>query len=469
MTTAIIIINVVLAAAVGITVVGLLAWSIVGGRSLRAAAARCHRPLLALGVVAGLAIVASPAVAGGTGAISGTVTNNAAAPAPLANICVQAQNPGTGATVAWTTTNASGQYTITGVPTGSYKVDFYDCGSAGYLTQYYNNQPSFAAGASVSVTAPATTSGINAKMVQGGKIKGTVTNNAAAPVALANICVEAQNSAGTRLAPTAKTNASGQYTLGPLPTKSYKVEFYDCSGVGYVTQYYNNEPSLATGNLAAVTAPATTSGINAKMALGGKIKGTVTNNAAAPVPLGNMCVAAFPPSGYSAVAFAKTNASGAYALLGLPTGSYKVEFYDCNGTNYIYQYYNNQTTLGSAKLVSVTAPNATSGINAKLVLGGKISGTVTNNAASPSPLANICVEVYTPGGSLVMSSSTVANGQYTIASVAPGSYKVEFIDCKNAAYVTQYFNNKASLATANSVSVTGAVTTTGISVKLVHV
>jgi hypothetical protein len=280
-------INVVLVAAAGITTVGLIGWTIVGqGRGTRRAAstARIRRPLLVVGFACCLAILASPAAATGTGAIAGKVTNNAASPAPLANLCVYAYDASTGKSAGSTKTSATGQYTVSGLATGS-----------------------------------------------------------------------------------------------------YKVEFYDCSGAGYVTQFYWYKPNLATAGKVSVTAPGTTAGINAKMALGAKIKGTLTNNAASPAPLANICVLAFPPSGYSAVAYAQTNLAGQYTLAGLPTGSYKVEFYDCTHTFYITQYYDNQPNIGNAKLIAVTAPNATSGINAKLVRGGNISGTVTNNAASPAP------------------------------------------------------------------------------------
>jgi hypothetical protein len=302
-----------------------------------------------------------------------------------------------------------------------------------------------------------------------GTIAGTVTNNAAVPAPLANVCVYAYHAQNGSSAGSTTTGANGQFTIPNLQTGSYKVEFYDCSGAGYVTQYYDGKGTLAQATAVSVTAPNTSSGINAKLAMGAKIKGTVTNNAASPMPLSNMCVAAFTPSSFSAIAFAHTNSLGNYMLRGLPTGSYVVEFYDCTGTYYIAQYYDNQPNFGNGKLVPVTAPNATTGINAKLVRGGNISGTVTDNAASPKPLANICVEVYTSSNAFVMGGSTTANGQYTIASVPPGSYKLEFVDCKNSLYVTQYYSKKTSLANANAVSVAAASTTGSINAQLVHI
>jgi hypothetical protein len=204
------------------------------------------------------------------------------------------------------------------------------------------------------------------------------------------------------------------------------------------------------------------------MVHGGKITGNVTDKAAVPVPLANMCVAAFHPTSFTPQSSAKTGPAGNYVLQGLATGSYKIEFYDCNGTDYIGTYYNNKTDFNNGDLVSATTGATTSAINTKMVLGGKISGTVTDNAASPAPLANICVQAFTAAGSPVMATSTTATGQYTMPSVPAGSYKVEFSDCQHATYITQYYKNQPSLATANSLSVTKAVTTTAIDAKLAH-
>jgi hypothetical protein len=67
-----------------------------------------------------------------------------------------------------------------------------------------------------------------------------------------------------------------------------------------------------------------------------------------------------------------------------------------------------------------------------------------------------------------MGTSTTATGQYTMPSVHAGSYRVEFDDCQQAAYITQYYSNQPSLATANPISVTKAATTTTINAKMVH-
>lgn len=114
------------------------------------------------------------------GKISGTVTS-AITHAGLAKIGVDVVNAKSGEEFlsGATLTNSKGEYTVNGLPTGSYKVAFYweeseaefkacehavQCPSP-YLTQWYDNQPSEVSANPVAATNGATTSGVDAAMV----------------------------------------------------------------------------------------------------------------------------------------------------------------------------------------------------------------------------------------------------------------------------------------------------------------
>src|SRR5207248_444994 len=299
---------------------------------------------------------------------------------------------------------ATGHYSIAGLATDSYSVQFSDCGGTGYVTQFYNNQSSFSSANPVSVTAGATTANINAAMVLGGTITGTVTDNAATPAPLANICVDAMPSIVGGSGGFAQTDASGSYTIVGLATASYSVQFSDCDNGGYVTQYYNNQPNQSSANLVSVTVGATTANINAAMMQGGSIAGTVTNSAATPVALASICVSARSSSG-DTNGFTETDSAGNYSIRGLATGSFTVQFSDCRGTGYLAQYYNNQSSLSTANLVSVTEGVMTGNINVAMSLGGSITGTVTNTAATPVALVGICVIAYPSAGGFSVSAN----------------------------------------------------------------
>ncbi len=272
-----------------------------GGRSGPAAGrtgttpGRRPRPTVAL-IVGPCLVLAALLMAPGAGAetggaISGAVTS-ASTHAPLGGIRVCAESTvvevapppheeGEGAETeseapsgsGCATTDGSGQYTISGLSSGSFYVEFGgSSASEDYVTQFYNGKLAAAEAEQVPVTGPGTTSGINAEMQLGAEISGTVTE-AASGAPLAHIAVCAQARTGPRAgegAPCALTNSSGAYTIYGLPSASYTISFSELFGLGsgrrFELQYYNDKSSAAEATVLQLTAPNVTSGIDAALA-----------------------------------------------------------------------------------------------------------------------------------------------------------------------------------------------------------
>jgi hypothetical protein len=178
----------------------------------------------------------------------------------------------------------------------------------------------------------------------------------------------------------------------------------------------------------------------------GTITGTVTHAAA---PLEKVEVKVFDAKTEAFVGSASTNATGEYTATVSP-GSYKVGFFPASGSKFITQYYNKAFSLSTAEAVTVLEGKATEHINAELGEGGTISGTVTD--AHGVPLANISVSASTEtssGGSAI----TLADGKYTLAGLAPGSYTVGFFPAFGLNFVPQYYNGAASFREATPVLV----------------
>ena len=181
------------------------------------------------------------------GRITGTVTDASTKKAISgASVCA---SPSGG--LGCTTTNANGEYTITGLASGEYTVKF---SASTYASQNYNNQPIGAKPTPVVVTAGATTSAINAALQPSGQITGKVTD-AASKKALsgATVCTAEGEDCVT-------TNEAGEYTLAGLGGGNYTVMF---SATGYVSQYYNGKANASEATPVSVKAGATTTAINA--------------------------------------------------------------------------------------------------------------------------------------------------------------------------------------------------------------
>jgi hypothetical protein len=285
-----------------------------------------------------------------------------------------------------------------------------------------------------------------------GSIAGTVTD-AADPSGLAGVCVLATSTDGGSGFGGATTASDGTYEISNLPPDSYTIEFDPTCGATVTSadapQPYSSAVSVAAGS--------SVTGINATLAAGGSISGTVTD-AADPTGLAGVCVSALSADGGIGFASAVTAADGTYSLTGLPADSYTIEFDPtCNGIDT-----SADIAQSTAQPVVLAASAALTGVNATLIAGGSISGTVTD-AADPSGLAGVCVTALSSDGGTGSGTATTADdGTYTISNLPPDSYTVEFDPtCGGSIESTD-----ASQYTATPVTVTAGATYGGVNAVL---
>ncbi len=134
---------------------------------------RCALSML-LGCLALLILVPAAFAAGGTGKITGTVTEASGSKGPIANVNVEVITAGR-EFVGFATTEASGKYEVTGLAAGSYRVEFYPSHGSVYAPQFYSGKSSFSEATPVPVEEAKTTEKINAELHEGGTISGKVT------------------------------------------------------------------------------------------------------------------------------------------------------------------------------------------------------------------------------------------------------------------------------------------------------
>ena len=368
------------------------------------------------------------------GSISGTITADGTG-LPLANVYVSAYSNFVTSNTA--TTDASGVYTITGLPAGDYRVLANSYGD--YVDELYNNLPyaggsySYASGTTVPVLAGAPTNGINFGLALGGTITGTVTA-ADTGLPLSGALVYVATASGG-VASGAVTNASGVFTVTGVATGTYKA--YTSNSVGYVDRLYADVPcpggcsaAKMAGTNIYVTALATTSEIDFALSPGGSITGTVTV-AGTSTPIPGIVVEIYDSAGRS-MGTTSTKTDGVYTKTGLPTGTYYVRTMYGNSAEWVHELYDDipcpatTCTVTSGAGVSVAAPAATSGIDFGLKAGGTISGTVTDGVTG-APLAGVTVAVYTASEIPIGNAQTNAAGVYVRSGLATGSYRVRTV------------------------------------------
>ena len=407
-----------------------------------------------------------------TGSISGTVTDSNGQ--PVTDGCVRALDLG-GDRVSFSWIGADGSYRLEGLNTSPFKVEFERC-DANVLWEYYDNARTFEDATIVNVTDGEDTPGIDARLDIGGTISGVVTFEPGFPVPAVCVYADKPGAAGY-WSGFARVTPDGPYKMKGLETGDYKLEFRGCGESDNVArQFYPGKATYTEAVPVSVTQGFDTPGINAHLAPGGSISGTVIPTDA-PAEVCGMSVKAYDSDGnlwgsYNTSGFVYTPVD--YKIDQLITGSYRLYFEQgCLAVwsmdpFWVSEYFNNQSSLAKATPVHVTEGSTTSQVSAVLGFEGTITGMITD--AEGGPLENICVQAFDQNGPAGILAHTDSAGQYSLNALYGGNFKLKFSDCENTneSIVTpEFYDDKSTLEEATPVSVVTGRATPEINAELV--
>jgi hypothetical protein len=288
-------------------------------------------------------------------------------------------------------------------------------------------------------------------------------------------------SASTGTTENAIVSPDGSYTTkGVPPAADYRVCFQSFGQAWFVNQCYDKQATSAAATPVAVTSGVSTPGIDAMLTAWGTISGTVTDAGGTHQGLANVSVM-ISSSSRGAVGGGTTAADGTYSSGGLPDATdYKVCFLVNGATGgpgdaagYVNQCYNNQAVTAAPTPVTVT-PGVSTTINAALVRGGAVSGTVTDAGGSMHGLAHVSVEVSSASTRDSAWASTAADGSYTVRGLdAAADYQVCFHgsaatggSSDTAGYVDQCWQNQPTSGPPTPITLRSGETTTGVNAAL---
>jgi protocatechuate 3,4-dioxygenase beta subunit len=358
----------------------------------------------------------------------------------------------------------TGTYSITGVPAGTVRVLFdgstaSEFGEHVFYKQYYDKSATLAGAKALTIEVGKTVSGIDATLVpqppaDPGAIAGTVSGPSGAIAGASITIYDASRSS----VDTIETDADGKFRESGLSPGDHYVRY---AATGLTTEYFDDVATLTAAKAIAVTSGGTATASATLAEAPGGLSGTVRQ--AGGTAISGASVSVFPASAANTstpTATVTTTSAGAWSVSSLAAGSYKIRV---TAAGYTEQFYNGKTTLAAADALAVAKGAVKTVDDLVLVpVPGAISGTV--KAAGGSGLSGATISAYDSAtGSVVKTATSGADGTYTISGVAPGTYKVGFVAAGRS---PAFYDAAATLAAAQTVTVTAGATKTGIDASL---
>ena len=401
----------------------------------------------------------------GTGSTIRGVVRQAGTDTPVVSAHVQVREFSTRRFAGSDITDANGEYAITGLAAGTYRVAAHAI-DQGFSALYFSNTPERSLATPVVVGANEDVAGINFYLDAGGSISGTVTTSVAegetsTPIAGAFVrAYDPRSGGGTG---DAVAGTDGTYTIPGLPSGEYIVEA-QAADQGFASEFYNDTSDWSQATRVTIFSGAAVQNINFTLDSSGSISGRITQEDGV-TPIGKVFVHA---NSYDKGAYgngATSAADGTYIIEGLMPGDYRVETWVPDELGFAREFYDDITDWSKATLVSVTAGQITGSIDFALGTGGTISGTVYHgDGATVVAGANVWASDYDGDGSHGW-ARTGADGTYTITGLATGEYRVEAAAASQG-FVWEFYQGISDYQLATRVAVVSGLVTANIDFTL---
>lgn len=338
-------------------------------------------------MLTGLLVLAALAPAAAfAGSISGTVTDAASLePVEGLEVCAYPLAEEEEELEVWfcEQTDSVGEYTIEDLEAGEeYGVEFWGR-PLNYVPQYFDGQSHWYEWDPVAVGSEPV-SGIDAAMVEGGEIEGTVDRAVGGePVEAAYVCV--WTIASEEFGGCAETDSNGEYTIRGVSEDEYEVEFW-AEDQGLLSQYYDHKAHWWEADPVTVSLGAVSTGIDGDLLVAASVEGHV-RRASNGAPLGEVLVCAWSAETEEPIECAESRDDGGYSIEGLPSDEYKVEFWPFDESLPV-QFWDHKATWGEANLLSLTAGSVATDVDADLGPGPPPAPVVKPPVVIPPPVAS---------------------------------------------------------------------------------
>ncbi|MGD9780678.1 MAG: hypothetical protein AB7V14_00845 [Kiritimatiellia bacterium] len=355
----------------------------------------------------------------------------------------------------WSWTGYGGAFDLSGLRPGTYRLRMGgSLGGTNLLGEYYSNVDSLESAQDLVLEPGSSISNVNVELTPASHITGSIVDSNGDPAEAGIRIYQYSNGAWERRS-YGETDGTGAFDAGGLTAGTYRVRFAPASSQ-LAIQWFSNSPTLAGARDVVLGVAARASHVDARLGGASHIAGTVTGTNG--TPLGTVEVWAMQREDgvWLNVESDDTADDGTYDIGGLSAGTYRVGFWPFSG-NYAPEYYNNALHASNALDVVVPGTATVGNVNAALVSGGRISGTVAA-AEGSVPLADIEVEAYRLADGRweqIDSPDTDDAGRYEITALPVGQFRLRFID-NNDVYAPEWYDNAPDESSAQTIVLTSA-------------
>jgi hypothetical protein len=355
--------------------------------------------------------------------ISGTVALSSNPNSPVESAQIRLSREAGGFThTSFHSTDSLGAFSITGLPLGTYILE---ASADGMLTSWWQDAATRADADAIVISSPGqVVSDVDFLLDQGGTISGTVQDIAGNPIV--GVQVSAEPTVWSGSAPSARTDANGEYVLTNVASIDYRLSFTPPDGSELRLQYWPSSDTREGAQLVRGIAGGAVTDLSVVLPQGGTVRGRVTS-AQTSSPIAGIQVSVQSRQGLGGK-FATTDSNGVWEVRGLiPADDYVVSFN--TGQGHVGELFDNTRSWSNSTLVVVTEGGVRSGVDAALDLSAQVSGRVIDSGGNG--IEGIWVSLWLEGSPSGFSgmdhfATTDSTGMWVIPDVASGNYRVLF-------------------------------------------
>jgi hypothetical protein len=442
-------------------------------------------------ILLGLTIIMGPGVLkASAGSISGSIVQDCGSPScpPVVdNIQVEVFSGNPCGHHDWITSvqTSTGNYSTVDLVPGDYWLKTNNMNLSNWVNEWWADPDSTfdCNGAEpVTVSAVGSVSGIDFQLDLGGSILGNITHGIANPIQGLHVGANQENCM-EGWAAVAHTDVNGDYAIRGIPEGIVYVKTCgECVDMNYVNEWWDSADgtNYCAGAVGInVTPGQEQTGVNFSLAVGVEISGAIyDSNGSTLITDQSIHVGARlgDPCGYNEQISGTNPADGLYTIKGVPPGVVYLVTHDYRYMNEWWTGYSPDPSsyfCEDAQPIPFAGPDPVAGKDFHLLLGGSISGLVTEQG-SGTPIPGIPVDAFSGkchqdhlGG-----AETDDQGSYTIWGLLAGDFYVNTCpECGGQNFFAEWWDGPGGDGTndcnqAESVIVTAEQETPGIDFSL---